>query len=180
MALALVFYAEKKNNPSNVYLKRVKNRSNMEVIIDVIDINSNLSLESHEIVMYILPILEVWSESSYIVRRSLNLKFLSNIKTKREIFKNNFGLLRISELYLPAINVHLLFLVIIESFWFGSSYLGNLDIQPHRHLALKWIWEKKKGLANTKKMLVLLPLKVRALFKLPTYTLPETEKKDTH
>ena len=54
-----------------------------------------------------------------------------------EIFKNNFGLLRISELYLPAINVHLLFLVIIESFWFGSSYLGNLDIQPHRHLALK-------------------------------------------
>ena len=87
----------------------------------------------------------------FIVWRPLNLKLLSNIKTKREIFKNNFGLLRISELYLPAINVHLLFLVIIESFWFGSSYLGNLDIQPHRHLALKWIWEKKRGLQIQKK-----------------------------
>ena len=42
----------KKNNPSKVYVKRVKNRRTMEVIIDVIDINSNLSLEPHEIVMY--------------------------------------------------------------------------------------------------------------------------------
>ena len=93
-------------------------------------------LEPHEIVMYY----QFWKfemKVHIIVRRPLNLKLLSNIKTKREIFKNNFGLLRISELYLPAINVHLLFLVIIESFWFGSSYLGNLDIQPHRHLALK-------------------------------------------
>ena len=69
----------------------------MEVIVDVIDINSNLSLEPHEIVMYVLPILEVWNESSYIMRMPLNLKLLCNIKTKREIFKNNFGLLRISE-----------------------------------------------------------------------------------
>ena len=45
MALALVFYAEKKNNPSKVYVKRVKNRRTMEVIIDVIHINSNLSIE---------------------------------------------------------------------------------------------------------------------------------------
>ena len=35
----------KKNNPSKVYVKRVKNRRTMEVIIDVIHINSNLSIE---------------------------------------------------------------------------------------------------------------------------------------
>ena len=52
VALALVFYAEKKKSPSKAYVKRVKNRRTMEVIIDVIDINSNLSLKPHEIVLY--------------------------------------------------------------------------------------------------------------------------------
>ena len=46
--------AEKKKSccPSGVYVTRVKNCRTMEVIVDVIDINSNLSLEPHEIVMY--------------------------------------------------------------------------------------------------------------------------------
>ena len=86
-----------------------------------------------------------------------------------------------SELYLPAINVHLLFLVIIKSFWVGSSYVGNLDIQPHRY-GFEVNLREKRAFANTKKYtLVLLPLRVRALFKLPTYK--ETKKKgyiDTH
>ena len=85
-------------------------------------------------------------------------------------FNSNFKPKTMFEIiYVPAISAHLLFLVIIKTL-FGSSYFGNLDIQPHRY-GFEVNLREKKGLANTKKMLVLLPLKVRALFKQPTYTL---------
>ena len=48
-------------------------------------------------------------------------------------FNSNFKPKTMFEIiYVPAISAHLLFLVIIKTL-FGSSYFGNLDIQPHRY-----------------------------------------------